>query len=326
MVRVWAIGLLVSSVSVACTPTEFGCLDSTQCVDAGVEGVCQPTGNCSFPDDACPSGQRYGTHSNDGLAGECVPAEGESAATGSGSASASGSSGSQSGSESAGPVTTLGTSTGEATTGMPVTAGQTSSTTAVDPPTSGETGIAVSGPETKGVTTGPPAEGCALYCELKADCGEAGIGCTNACESGLDYAKSFGPGCEDALEELMDCRSGLSCGDLSVHLSQPLDEDNACASEVIAVGAACPTMGCASLCDAAASCMIDAVGNPCAEGCSGSTVATLLDGGGDECIEANEGFYSCLSALDCSTLTEVFVNGNLVACEQHIPELIESCP
>jgi hypothetical protein len=35
-------------------------------------GRCQRNGYCSFDDPACPSGQRYGEHAGDGLAGVCV--------------------------------------------------------------------------------------------------------------------------------------------------------------------------------------------------------------------------------------------------------------
>lgn len=50
----------------------FACADLDDCAAADGAGVCQPAGWCSFPDDACPSGQRYGDHAGDGLAGECV--------------------------------------------------------------------------------------------------------------------------------------------------------------------------------------------------------------------------------------------------------------
>jgi hypothetical protein len=51
----------------------FGCVETAQCVDGGVQGTCQPAGYCSFPDDGCDSGQRYGDFGPMGLAGECVP-------------------------------------------------------------------------------------------------------------------------------------------------------------------------------------------------------------------------------------------------------------
>lgn len=62
---------------VACGPTgAFECRTDGDCVQSTLgDGVCQPTGYCSFPDGACDSGQRYGDLS-DQYAGECVP-EGE---------------------------------------------------------------------------------------------------------------------------------------------------------------------------------------------------------------------------------------------------------
>ncbi|MCA9711133.1 MAG: hypothetical protein KDK70_35150 [Myxococcales bacterium] len=58
------LGLGCSSSSV------FQCETDTEC---GAEGTCQPdVGYCSFPDDACPSGQRFGEHAGDGLSGACV--------------------------------------------------------------------------------------------------------------------------------------------------------------------------------------------------------------------------------------------------------------
>lgn len=50
----------------------FVCEDASECNAASGTGMCQPDGHCSFPDDRCPSGQRYGEHSG-GVAGECVP-------------------------------------------------------------------------------------------------------------------------------------------------------------------------------------------------------------------------------------------------------------
>ncbi len=62
-------------VAVSCGGNEvFACLDD----DACAEGICQPEGYCSFPDDACPSGQRFGEFAGDGLAGTCVGERGTS--------------------------------------------------------------------------------------------------------------------------------------------------------------------------------------------------------------------------------------------------------
>lgn len=49
-------------------PSVYQCAESTQCGD----GVCEPSGFCSFPDDACASGRRYGSFAGDGLGGTCV--------------------------------------------------------------------------------------------------------------------------------------------------------------------------------------------------------------------------------------------------------------
>jgi hypothetical protein len=67
------------AVAAACQGgSYFVCNDDDDCAGQGAEGVCQPTGACSFPDFDCPSGQRYGDASQPSLAGECVSAgEGE---------------------------------------------------------------------------------------------------------------------------------------------------------------------------------------------------------------------------------------------------------
>lgn len=75
----------------ACRGDAFACEGSDQCRAGDVQGVCQPEGVCSFPDDACSSGQRYGEHSG-ALSGHCVPADG----TGTGSSTSSGESSSMS--------------------------------------------------------------------------------------------------------------------------------------------------------------------------------------------------------------------------------------
>lgn len=68
--------LVVSSfaVGLACGGAfAFVCEDDTQCSDGSRQGVCQPTGYCSFPDGACDTGQRYGQRAAPELAGQCVP-------------------------------------------------------------------------------------------------------------------------------------------------------------------------------------------------------------------------------------------------------------
>ena len=87
-----------------------------------MEGICQPSGFCSFPADDCDSGQRFGDFGP--MAGECVPFDD---ATSSGAATTTATSG---------PTDpTLGGSTsgvGDSDTGIG------DSTGSVDPDTGGE--------------------------------------------------------------------------------------------------------------------------------------------------------------------------------------------
>lgn len=75
----------------ACTHRVFECLTEDNCISRGVQGVCEDTGFCSYPDPECPSRQRYDEFAGDGLAHECVP-DGDTA-TGSADASATSSDG-----------------------------------------------------------------------------------------------------------------------------------------------------------------------------------------------------------------------------------------
>lgn len=79
--RQWA-GLATAALMGACTSDPgFRCANHEECVDDGVQGVCQVTSYCSFPDDGCASGQRYGGLAGDGLAKVCVPPEHDPATT-----------------------------------------------------------------------------------------------------------------------------------------------------------------------------------------------------------------------------------------------------
>jgi cysteine-rich repeat protein len=50
-------------------PASFACDDAAQCT---VGGRCEPTGFCSFADQTCPGGWRYGSAAGNGLANACV--------------------------------------------------------------------------------------------------------------------------------------------------------------------------------------------------------------------------------------------------------------
>jgi subtilisin-like proprotein convertase family protein len=76
-----AVGLGLGTVAGCFQASVFECADSQQCVFEGVQGTCEATGYCSFPDDDCESGWSYGEHAGAGLEGECVPVEGDSGGT-----------------------------------------------------------------------------------------------------------------------------------------------------------------------------------------------------------------------------------------------------
>jgi hypothetical protein len=75
----------------ACGPAlGFACSTDQQCQAGAVEGACQVNGYCSFPDEACPSGHRFGDAAPPDVANVCVePSEGTSTSTGTDSTGAS---------------------------------------------------------------------------------------------------------------------------------------------------------------------------------------------------------------------------------------------
>lgn len=69
--RVWALVYLAALP--ACTIASlYACADSAQCSTDSAAGRCEPTGFCSFPDEGCESGHRYGEFSGS-LSDTCVP-------------------------------------------------------------------------------------------------------------------------------------------------------------------------------------------------------------------------------------------------------------
>jgi hypothetical protein len=60
----------------------FTCEGDEQCSLAGVAGRCEPEGFCSFADDDCPSGRRFGEHATSSLVETCVDAPAPDASTG----------------------------------------------------------------------------------------------------------------------------------------------------------------------------------------------------------------------------------------------------
>jgi hypothetical protein len=63
----WGLGFLLG-----CNAGGFLCESDEACQQGSAQGSCQPSGYCSFPDDTCPSGQRYGEHAGGSLPNTCV--------------------------------------------------------------------------------------------------------------------------------------------------------------------------------------------------------------------------------------------------------------
>jgi len=66
------VGAALGASAPACTDPVYACNADDQCVSGDALGICEETGFCSFPDEACDSGRRYGAHAGD-LAHDCVP-------------------------------------------------------------------------------------------------------------------------------------------------------------------------------------------------------------------------------------------------------------
>lgn len=67
-----ALGLASLLAFTGCRTDPFACDADGQCLDGDDMGACEPNGYCSFDDDACPSGRRYGHLAGGGLAERCV--------------------------------------------------------------------------------------------------------------------------------------------------------------------------------------------------------------------------------------------------------------
>jgi uncharacterized protein YuzE len=63
---------LIAASGCADLPDAFTCTDVSQCSDQGLAGYCEPSGYCSFDDEACDSGRRYGSYAREDLAEACV--------------------------------------------------------------------------------------------------------------------------------------------------------------------------------------------------------------------------------------------------------------
>lgn len=132
-----------------CSPGAFTCEDAAQCPG----GTCEAVGYCSFPDDACPSRQRFGAHAPTALAHQCVEPSGDETSTSLGLTSdASSSAGSVTDASLTGVATTMATTQGPGTMTTDGTASASSS--------GGDTGV--------GTTAElPPDAGVPLSCAIE---------------------------------------------------------------------------------------------------------------------------------------------------------------
>jgi hypothetical protein len=69
--RIAALAVSCIGATACSNASVFSCVQDGQC---GAGGTCQADGWCSFVDDDCPSGSRYGEHAGEDLGGACVPA------------------------------------------------------------------------------------------------------------------------------------------------------------------------------------------------------------------------------------------------------------
>ncbi|MBC8070992.1 MAG: hypothetical protein IAG13_21890 [Deltaproteobacteria bacterium] len=70
--RALVLALAWLGVAHGCGMGSFTCEDALDCKHGAVLGTCEPDGGCSFTDEACASGRRYGEHSPGDRAGRCV--------------------------------------------------------------------------------------------------------------------------------------------------------------------------------------------------------------------------------------------------------------
>ncbi len=81
-----AMGALVGGAGACIVGGTFACTEDAECSG---DGVCEPTGWCSFPDESCESHSRYSPWAGDGLAHECTTPGSAGSTTGFGTESTS---------------------------------------------------------------------------------------------------------------------------------------------------------------------------------------------------------------------------------------------
>jgi len=126
-----------------CRSGPFACEQDDDC-SGGNGGVCELSGWCSFADEECASGRRYGKWAGDGLAHECVP-PGEASGTSDGSSG-----------DPSGDPTTLSTSASTSASTSVGTDDSAETTSPIDP--DGSSTDDPTNATTDDGTTGPPLD------------------------------------------------------------------------------------------------------------------------------------------------------------------------
>lgn len=77
------IAALLGVMNPGCVTTDhYTCQSDQQCVQGPLQGACEAGDHCSFPDEGCASGKRYGEYAGGGLAGSCVDGDSATASDG----------------------------------------------------------------------------------------------------------------------------------------------------------------------------------------------------------------------------------------------------
>jgi len=74
----WLVALALLGSSACLSSLSYSCSDDDACRSDAEAGTCEVTGFCSFADEDCATGRRYGQFAGDGLSGECVVDTGSS--------------------------------------------------------------------------------------------------------------------------------------------------------------------------------------------------------------------------------------------------------
>lgn len=200
-----------------CAATEsFVCDADVQCVTDVAAGRCEPEGVCSFPDEACPSGHRYGLLAGE-LSGKCVEAGSSDGGTDPGATSVVPGEPAETGDDSSGPSVTS-TSTTGTTTSTSTTS--TSSTTEPEPETTGPTATDPYGqcetigecPVAGSICLPAPSGGtvCSPPCDVEPCSFDGMAAATVACLPVLDEFQ----GCILLCDAPDECPGGMTCEEI----------------------------------------------------------------------------------------------------------------